>query len=154
MTLKDTLRADLTTAMKAREKVTTATLRMALTAITNAEVSGSQAVELTDDDVTVVLAKEVKKRHESIEVYEKAGREELAANERAEAAVLERYLPKQLTDGELSDVVQREVGALADSSGEAPTMKQMGLVIKAVKAAVGTQAEGSRIAAAVKAALG
>lgn len=152
--LKARLRADLTTAMKARDTVTTSTLRMALTAITNAEVAGSEAVELTDEQVVAVLAKEVKKRHESIEVYTSAGRTELADGERAEAAVLEGYLPAQLSDDDLAAVVAEAVAGMTSSSGEAPTMKQMGLVIKAVKEKVGNQADGSRVAAAVKAALG
>lgn len=151
--LKGRLRADLTAAMKARDTVTTATLRMALAAITNAEVAGAEAVQLSDDEVIAVLAKEVKKRHESIEVYSKAGREELAAAERAEAEVLGRYLPQQLSDAELAGVIADVLESMTEPSGEAPGMKQMGLVIKAAKEAAGSRADGARVAAAVKAAL-
>lgn len=152
--LKARLRADLTAAMKARDTVTTATLRMALAAISHAEVAGAEAVQLSDDEVIGVLAKEVKKRHESIDVYSKAGREELAAAERAEAEVLGRYLPQQLSDAELAGLVADVLAGMTSPSGEAPTLKQMGLVIKAVKEAAGSRADGARVAAAVKAALG
>lgn len=151
--MKGQIRADLTAAMKARDAVVTGTLRMVLAAITNAEVAGAQAKELTDDEVAAVLSKEVKKRHESAEVYRGAGRDELADKEVAEAAVIEAYLPQQLTDEELAAAVEREIASMTSSGAEAPTMKQMGPVIKAVKAAVGSQADGSRIAAVVKSAL-
>ncbi len=151
--LKARLRADLTAAMKARDTTVTGTLRMALAAITNAEVAGKEAVELTDDEVVAVLTKEVKKRHESAEVYAAAGRDELAGKENAEAEILGRYLPAQLTDRELDAVVGEVVAGMTEPGGRAPTMRQMGVVIKTVKDRVGPQAEGSRIASAVKAAL-
>lgn len=151
--LKATLRGDLTAAMKARDRITTATLRMALTAITNAEVAGSEARTLSDDDVLAVLTKEVKKRHESIHLYQQAGREDLAAQEEAEAEVLEQYLPQQLTDEELAALVTSIATHWADAHGEQASMKHMGLLIKEVKEKAGAQAEGARIAAAVKSAL-
>lgn len=151
--LKARIRADLTAAMKARDTLTTGTLRMALAAITNAEVAGDVAKELTDDEVTAVITKEVKKRHESVDIYRSAGRDELADKESAEAKVLESYLPQQLSDDDLRALVAGVVSELAASSGEAPTMKQMGVVIKAVKAKAGAQADGARVAAEVKAAL-
>lgn len=151
--LKARIRADLTAAMKAKDALTKDTLRMVLAAIQTAEVAGATAKELTDDEVVAVLAKEVKKRHESVKIYRGAGRDELADRESAEADVISGYLPQQLTDIELADLVKAEVDALAASTGEAPTMKQMGAVIKTVKAAAGSRAEGSRVAAAVKAAL-
>jgi uncharacterized protein YqeY len=151
--LKARIRADLTAAMKARDTLTTGTLRMALAAITNAEVAGEVAKELTDDEVVAVLGKEVKKRHESIEIYRSAGRDELADKESAEAEVLERYLPQQLSDDELAALVAGVVSSMTQSSGEAPGMKQVGAVIKAVKAKAGAQADGARVATAVKAAL-
>ncbi|MBN9608078.1 MAG: GatB/YqeY domain-containing protein [Actinobacteria bacterium] len=151
--LKTRIRADLTTAMKARDTLTTGTLRMALAAITNAEVAGEVAKELTDLEVTAVITKEVKKRHESIEIYRSAGRDELADKESAEAEVLERYLPQQLSDDELAALVAGVVSSMTEPSGEAPGMKQMGAVIKAVKAKAGAQADGARVATAVKAAL-
>lgn len=152
--LKARIRADLTASMKARDTVTTGTLRMALAAITNAEVAGDTARELTDDDVIKVLTKEVRKRHEAAEVYAGAGRAELADKERAEAQVLQGYLPAQLTDDELSALVRQAVQEVTDATGAAPTMRQMGQVIKSVQARAGGRAEGARIAAAVKAALG
>lgn len=151
--LKARLRADLTAAMKARDTLTTGTLRMALAAITNAEVAGDVAKELNDAEVVAVLTKEVKKRHESVEIYSRAGRNELADKESAEAEILGRYLPAQLSDEELAAIVSGVVAGMTDSAGSAPTMKQMGAVIKAVKEKAGPQADGSRVAAAVKAAL-
>lgn len=151
--LKARIRADLTAAMKARDTVVTGTLRMVLAAITTAEVAGVTAKELDHDEVVAVLGKEVKKRHESVEIYRGAGRDELADKEAAEAAIIEQYLPAQLTDDDLAAIVTSEIAAMTSSSGEAPTVKQMGLVIKAVKERAGAQADGSRVAAAVKAAL-
>jgi uncharacterized protein YqeY len=152
--LKGRIRSDLTAAMKARDTVTTGTLRMALAAITNAEVAGESARRLTDDEVVAVLTREVRKRTEAAEVYEGAGRAELAAKERSEIAVLSGYLPAQLTDDELTALVGRAIDEVTAETGAAPTMRQMGQVIKAVQAKAGGRAEGARIAAAVKAALG
>lgn len=151
--LKTRLRADLTAAMKARDTLATGTLRMALAAITNEEVAGTQARELTDADVTRVLAREVKKRNESAEVYAGAGREELAAQERSEIEVLSGYLPQQLTDAELGELVATAVAQVRGDADEKPSMKQMGQVIKAANAAASGRADGGRVAAAVKAAL-
>jgi uncharacterized protein YqeY len=152
--LKDGIRADLTAAMKARDAVTTGTLRMALAAITNAEVAGDTARELTDTEVVGVLTKEVRKRHEAAEVYSGAGRDELADKENAEADVLQRYLPAPLSDDEVGSLVDQAVAEVTQTLGEAPTMRQMGQVIKAAQAKAAGRAEGARIAAAVKAALG
>jgi uncharacterized protein YqeY len=152
--LKDGIRADLTAAMKARDAVTTGTLRRALAAITNAEVAGDTARELTDTEVVGVLTKEVRKRHEAAEVYSGAGRDELADKENAEADVLQRYLPAPLSDDEVGSLVDQAVAEVTQTLGEAPTMRQMGQVIKAAQAKAAGRAEGARIAAAVKAALG
>lgn len=152
--LKARLRGDLTAAMKARDAVTTGTLRMALAAITNAEVAGDTAKQLTDDEVVGVLAREVRKRHEAAEVFSGAGREELADKERAEAEVLSGYLPAQLSDAELTQLVGQAVDEVTAQTGSAPTIRQLGQVIKAAQAKAGGRAEGARIAAAVKAALG
>ena len=152
-TLKATLRADLTASMKARDTLTTGTLRMALAAITNAEVAGTTAKELTDAEVTAVLAKEVRKRAEAAEAFAGAGRTELAEKEKAEAAVLSGYLPTQLTDAEIAELVAKAVQDVSASTGAPVTMRQMGVVIKQVQAAAAGQADGSKIAAAVKAAL-
>ena len=151
--LKQRLRSDLTAAMKARDTLTMGTLRMVLAAVTNEEVSGSRARELSDPEVTTVLAREVKKRKESAEAFEGAGRTELAERERAESAVIAGYLPQQLTDHEITALVAESVAAVAASNGAPPTMKQMGLVIKDAQARAAGRAEGAKIAAAVKAAL-
>jgi uncharacterized protein YqeY len=153
-TLKARLRADLTTAMKARDTLTTGTLRLALAAITTAEVSGTTAKELTDAEVLAVLNKEVRKRAEAAEAFAGAGRAEQAAKEEAEAAVLTGYLPQPLTDDEVGTLVSAAVADVASSSGAPVTMRQMGLVIKQVQAAAAGRADGSRISTAVKAALG
>jgi len=152
--LKARLRADLTTAMKARDTLTTGTLRLALAAITTAEVSGTTAKELTDAEVMAVLNKEVRKRAEAAEAFAGAGRSEQAAKEEAEAAVLTGYLPKPLTDDEIGVLVGAAVQEVATSTGGPVTMRQMGLVIKQVQAAAAGRADGARISAAVKAALG
>ena len=150
--LKDRLRADLTDAMKSRDELATSTLRMVRAAITNAEVAGDEAVELTDDQIVDVLRSEAKKRAESAEVYSGAGRSELADKERAELAVIERYLPAAMGDDELRAVVDEEVARAAAAGTTGP--KAMGVVIKAVRERVGANADGARIATAVKAALG
>lgn len=144
-TLKEQLQSDLTAAMRARDQVGASTLRMALTAVTTEEVSGTEHRELTDDDVLKVLTKEAKKRREAATAYTGAGRAELAAQEEAELAVLEGYLPKQLTDEELDGIV-REAVASSGASG----MPQMGLAMKAANAAVAGRAEGGRVAAVVR----
>jgi uncharacterized protein len=149
--LKLQLKNDLTTAMKAGNDIAKSTLRMALSAITNAEVAGDEAVELSDDQVIKVLQSEVKKRQESAEVYEQAGRTEAAIKERAEAEVLLVYLPAAMSDEELVTVVQEEVGRAATQGAEG--MKAMGAVVKAVRERVGSGADGSKIADLVKAAL-
>ena len=151
--LKEKLRSDLTAAMKARDALTLGTLRMALAAITNEEVAGSTARELTDTQVLAVLTKEVKKRKESAEAFDGAGRTELADKERAESAVISAYLPAQLSDDEIAALVAAAVDEVAASTGTAPTMRQMGLVIKAAQAKSAGRADGAKVAAAVKAAL-
>lgn len=146
--LKATLQRDLTEAMRAQDKVRSATLRMALTAITNEEVAGKEARELAEDEVLKVLAKEAKKRREAAEAYSGAGRPELAQAEEAELAVLERYLPAQLDDAEIERLA-REVVAELGVSG----MAGMGQVMKALTPRIAGRAEGGRVAAAVRAAL-
>ncbi|WP_232660858.1 GatB/YqeY domain-containing protein [Pseudonocardia sp. TRM90224] len=148
--LKDQLRADLTTAMKARDELVKATLRMTLTAIGNAEVAGTKARELSDNEVLGVIAYEKKKRADSAEAFDSAGRDELAARERAESDILSRYLPVPLTDDELLETARAAIDEATSELGERPGPRQMGVVIKKVSATVGTRAEGRRIAAAVK----
>src|SRR4051795_10786666 len=148
--LKERLRTDLTAAMKSQDKLRTATLRMLLAAIQTEEVSGKGARELSDADVMKVLSKEAKKRAEAAEIYTQNGRGELAANEHAEARVIDEYLPTPLTEAELVDVVDTAIAAVSEENGEAPGMKQMGQVMKAATAIAAGRADGSRISAAVK----
>lgn len=143
--LKAALHADLNTAMKARDELTTATLRMTLAAITTEEVSGKQARELSDDEVQRVLAKEAKKRREAAEAFDDAGRTELADRERAEGGVLERYLPSQLDDAELSDLVR---AAIAETG--ATEARQMGEVMKVVSPRAAGRADGKRLSTEVR----
>ncbi|MFE4458620.1 GatB/YqeY domain-containing protein [Nocardia tengchongensis] len=151
--LKSKLRADMTTAMKSKDKLRLGTLRMLLSAIQNAEVAGSEARELSDPEVIVVLQKEAKKRNEAAVVYEQAGRGELAANERAEESIIEEYLPTQLTEAEVAEVADTAIAQVAEQLGERPGMRQMGQVMKAATALAAGRADGTRISAAVKARL-
>ncbi|CAL8978468.1 putative protein YqeY [Propionicimonas sp. T2.31MG-18] len=151
--LADRMQADLVAAMKARDDLVRSTLRMAMTAIKNEEVAGTEARELSDNEVLGVLNREVAKRRDSAEAYTAGNRPELAEKELAEVEVLQRYLPAALTDAELDAIVAEEVAAAAARAGEALTMRQMGLVIKAVNARAAGRAEGAKVAAKVKAAL-
>lgn len=151
--LKARLRSDLTAAMKAQDKLRTATLRLLLSAITNEEVSGNAPRELSDDEVLKVLARESKKRGESAEIYTQNGRGELAANERAEAQVIDEYLPTPLTEAELADVADTAIAQVAEEIGERPSVRNMGQVMKAATALAGGKADGKRVSEAVKARL-
>ena len=144
-TLKDRLNDDLHAAMKGRDELTTSTLRMALSAVRTAEVAGTESRDLTDDEVLAVLTKESKKRREAATAFADAGRTEQAAKERSEGDVLERYLPQQLTDEEIAEVVGQALTA-GGFAGEA----QMGPAMKAAQAAVAGRAEGGRVAAEVR----
>ena len=143
--LKDRLRGDLTAAMKARDEIRTRTLRMALTSVSKEEVAGSAARELTDDEVMKVLAKEAKRRREAAEAFAAAGRQEQAAAERAERAILDGYLPAQLDDDEIAALV----AAAVEETG-ASGMAAMGQVMKAVTPRVAGRADGARVAAEVR----
>ncbi len=145
MGLKQRLHDDLTAAIKSRDALRTATLRMALTAVTNEEVAGKAARDLTDDEVLRVLAREAKKRREAADAFTAAGRPELAERERAEGTVLADYLPAQLPDDDLSAIVT----AAIDESG-ATDIRSMGAVMKLVTAKVAGRAEGGRVAAEVR----
>ncbi|MCB0933150.1 MAG: GatB/YqeY domain-containing protein [Mycobacterium sp.] len=148
--LKDQLRSDLTEAMKNQDKLRTATLRMMLAAIQTEEVSGKQARELTDDEVLKVLSRESKKRSEAAEIYTQNGRGELAAEEHAEARIIDEYLPTPLTDAEVADVVDTAMAQVAEQIGERPSTKQMGQVMKAATAIAAGKCDGARLSAAVK----
>lgn len=149
--LKDRLRADLTTSIKARDELRSSTLRMVLTAITNAEVAGKQARELTDDDVIGVLSSEAKKRREAATAFSDGGRAEMAAKESAEAAVIADYLPTPLTDAEIADLV---TSAIAQTGAAADGMKAMGKVMGVVTPQVRGRADGGAVAAEVRRQLG
>ena len=148
--LKSRLRSDLTQAMKSRDKLRTATLRMLLAAIQTEEVSGKQAKELSDDEVLKVLAREARKRAESAEIYTQNGRGELAATEHAEARIIDEYLPTPLTEAELADVADTAIAQVAEQLGARPGVKQMGMVMKAATAIAAGKADGARLSAAVK----
>ena len=149
--LKARIQADISDAVRAGDELTKSTLRMALAAIMNAEVAGSEAVVLSDEQIINVLRSESKKRAESAEIYEQAGRTESAAKERGEIELIERYLPAAMDADALNAIVAEEV-AKAASNGQAGP-KAMGAVIKAVKERVGASSDGAAIAAAVKSAL-
>lgn len=151
--LKERLRADLTAAMKNREKTKVATLRMALTGVANEEVAGDEARELSDEEVLRVLNREVRKRKEAAEAFAAAGRAEQARSELDEADVLGEYLPKQLDDAELETIVTRAVAEVTDRLGAPPGPRQMGQVMKAANAEVAGRADGGRVAAVVRAKL-
>jgi uncharacterized protein YqeY len=151
MSLKDRLRADLTAAIKARDEVTSSTLRMVLTAVTNAEVSGKEARELTDDDVLTVLGSEGKKRREAAEAFDAAGRAEQADKERAEAAVIAAYLPEQLSAEEIAVLV---TDAIAETGAAADGVRAMGKVMGVLQPKVKGRADGGAVAAEVKRQLG
>lgn len=146
--LKATLRSDLTESIRARDTVRSSTVRMALTAISNAEVAGKEHRDLSDDEVVAVVAKEAKRRREASLAYADAGRPELAQAEDAELAILQEYLPAQLGDAELDQLAREAVDEVGATS-----MAQMGQVMKVAQPKVAGRAEGGRIAAAVKRAL-
>jgi uncharacterized protein YqeY len=121
-----------------------------LAAIQTEEVSGKEARELSDEEVLKVLGREARKRSESAQIYTQNGRGELAANEHAEARVIDEYLPTPLTDAEVADVVDTAIADVAEAIGERPSMKQMGQVMKAATAIAAGKADGGRLSAAVK----
>lgn len=147
-TLKERLHADLTTAMKARDGLTTATLRMALTAVGTEEVAGRESRTLSDDEVQRVLAREAKKRREAATAFRDAGRPDRAERELAEGAVLDAYLPEQLGDDALDELVRAAV-----TETGAGGLAQLGAVMKVLGPRVAGRAEGKRVAAAVRAVL-
>jgi uncharacterized protein len=148
--LKERLRTDLTSAIKAKDEPVMATLRMALAAISTEEVSGRIARELSDDEVLRVLTREAKKRREAAEAFAAAGRTEMAEREQLEGQVLARYLPTQLGDAELAAIARQAVDEVAAELGERPGQRQMGQVMKLASAKVAGRAEGARVAKAVR----
>jgi uncharacterized protein YqeY len=147
--LKDRLQSDLTTAMKSRDELRTATLRMALTAIRMEEVSGKSARELDDAEVVVVLGRESKKRREAADAFDGGGRPDRADRERAEGEVLADYLPVQLSDEDVREIV---AAAIAETGAEGP--RGIGTVMRVVSPRTAGRAEGGRVAAEVRRQLG
>ena len=149
--LKDRLRADLTTAIKARDELRASTLRMVLTSITNAEVAGKEARELSDDDILGVLSTEAKRRREAATAFADGGREEMAAKEAAEGEVIAEYLPTPLTDTEIAELV---TAAIAQTGAADEGMRAMGKVMGVVTPQVKGRADGGAVAAEVRRQLG
>jgi len=149
--LKDRLRADLTIAIKARDEVRSSTVRMLLTAITNAEVAGKTQVELSDDDIVGVLSTEAKKRREAATAFDDAGRTEMADKERNELTVIGDYLPAQLSEAEIADIITKAVEQTG-AAGEG--MRAMGKVMGIVSPQVKGKADGAAVAAEVRRQLG
>ena len=148
MSLKEKLQNDLTGAMRARDELRSSTIRMILTAIKNEEVSGKEARELSDAEVITVLSREAKKRREAAEAFEQAGANDRAATERAEGVVISEYLPQQLTEAELKDLIK---SAIAETGASGPA--GMGLVMKALQPKIAGRADGGTVSGLVKAAL-
>lgn len=145
--MKDRLREDLTASMKARDELRSSTLRMVLTAITNAEVAGKQARELSDDDVLSVLASESKKRREAATAFADAGRDELADKERAEAAIIAEFLPEPLTEEEIRSLVTSTIDELGVRD---EGMRAMGRIMGALQPSVKGRADGGVVSAEVR----
>lgn len=148
MALKEKLQSDLTAAMRARDEVRSSTIRMVMTAIKNEEVSGKEARELSDAEVITVLSREAKKRREAAEAFEQAGANDRAANEKAEGAIIAEYLPAQLSEQEIKDLI---AAAIAETGAATP--QQMGLVMKVIQPKIAGKADGGVVSALVKAAL-
>jgi uncharacterized protein YqeY len=148
MALKEKLQNDLTEAMRARDEVRSSTMRMVLTAIKNEEVSGKEARDLSDAEVITVLSREAKKRREAAEAFERAGANDRAANEKAEGVIIAEYLPAQLSEAELKDLI---ASAIAETGATGP--QQMGLVMKSIQPKIAGRADGGIVSSLVKAAL-
>ena len=148
MALKEKLQNDLTEAMRARDEVRSSTIRMVLTAIKNEEVSGKEARDLSDAEVITVLSREAKKRREAAEAFEQAGASDRAANEKAEGVIIAEYLPAQLSESEIKEII---AAAIAESGATGP--QQMGQVMKLIQPKIAGRADGGIVSSLVKAAL-
>ena len=148
MGLKERLKSDLTEAIRSRDEVRAGTIRMALTSITNEEVSGKEARVLSDGEIITVLSREAKKRREAAEAYESAGSKERADREKQEGKVIAEYLPTQLTDAELQEMI---TAAITETGASGPS--GMGQVMKVLSPKIAGRADGAKVSAAVKAAL-
>ncbi|MFJ8668495.1 GatB/YqeY domain-containing protein [Streptomyces sp. NPDC093600] len=147
-TLKAKLQDDLNAAIKERDELRSSTLRLTLAAITKEEVAGKTKRELSDDEVQKVIAKEAKKRREAADAFAQGGRAESAEREKAEGVILDAYLPQQLSDEELEQIVAAAVAEATSAGAEGP--RAMGAVMKIVNPKVAGRAEGGRVAATVK----
>jgi uncharacterized protein YqeY len=145
MSIKETLRTDLTEAIRGRDEITSSTIRMVLTAITNEEVAGKEARVLSDDEVIIVLSREAKKRREAAEAFEGAGHAEKAALEKAEGEVISKYLPAQLTADEIKQII---ADAIASTGAAGPA--DMGKVMGAIKSKIAGKADGALVSSLVK----
>ena len=148
MALKEKLQNDLTEAMRARDEVRSATIRMILTAIKNEEVSGKEARDLNDQEVITVLSREAKKRREAAEAFEQAGAPDRAANEKAEGIIIAEYLPAQLSESEIKELIAT---AITETGASGP--QQIGLVMKSIQTKIAGRADGGLVSSLVKAAL-
>ena len=148
MALKEKLQNDLTEAMRARDEVRSSTIRMVLTAIKNEEVSGKEARDLSDAEVITVLSREAKKRREAAEAFDQAGAADRAANEKAEGVIIAEYLPAQLSESEIKELIS---AAIAESGATGP--QQMGQVMKLIQPKIAGRADGGIVSSLVKAAL-
>ena len=148
MALKEKLQSDLTSAMRARDELRSGTIRMVLTAIKNEEVSGKEARELSDSEIITVLSREAKKRREAAEAYEQAGAKDRASNEKAEGVIIAEYLPAQLSEAEIKDLI---AAAITETGAAGP--QQMGLVMKSIQPKIAGRADGGLVSSLVKAAL-
>ena len=148
MALKEKLQNDLTEAMRARDEVRSSTIRMVLTAIKNEEVSGKEARDLSDAEVITVLSREAKKRREAAEAFEQAGAADRAANEKAEGVIIAEYLPAQLSESEIKEMI---AAAITETGATGP--QQMGQVMKLIQPKIAGRADGGIVSSLVKAAL-
>lgn len=148
--LKDTFRADLIIAMKARDEAAKANLRMVLAAFTNEEVAGDSPRELSEAEEQAIVVREVNKRKDSAEAYSQGNRPDLVAKELSEAEFLQRYLPAPLSEDQLVAIVDEQVKVAEATAGQAPSMRQMGAIVKAVNEQVAGRAQGSVVASLVK----
>ena len=148
MSIKETLQADLTEAIRGRNEIVSGTIRMVLTAITNEEVSGKEARTLTDAEIITVLSREAKKRREAAEAFSDAGRADKAALEKAEGEVIAKYLPEQMSEDEIKKLID---AAIAQTGASGPA--DMGKVMGVIKSQVAGKADGGTVSGLVKAAL-
>ncbi len=148
MSLKEKLQTDLTSSMRNRDEVRSSTIRMILTSIKNEEVSGKEVRELNESELITVLSREAKKRREAAEAFDQAGAKDRAETERAEGAIIAEYLPKQLTEDEVKELIE---AAIKETGANSPA--QMGLVMKNLQPKIAGKADGALVSSLVKAAL-